>query len=82
MRFGASPGLVILHDGRQLLVVSHQDKALGVEQRPQTDGLADLRRLVHDAEIEASAGEKGMLDAHAGGSDHQLGVRKHICDVA
>lgn len=81
MCFVASPGLVILHDGRQLLVVSHQDEALGVEQRPQTDGLADLRCFVHDAEIEAPAGENGMLDAHAGSSDHQLGVGKQICDL-
>lgn len=53
-------------------MVSHQDEALGVEQRPQTDGLADLRRLVHDAEIEAAAREYGMFDSHAGGCHNQL----------
>lgn len=72
MGFGASPGLLVLHDGRQLLVVPHQDEALGEEQRPQTDGLADLRRFVHDAEVKAPVCENGMLDAHTGSCDHQL----------
>lgn len=66
------PSLLVLHYWGQLLVISHQDKSLGVEQRPQTDGLADLRRLVYDAEIKAAPCENGMFDAHAGSSHDQL----------
>lgn len=53
-------------------MISNQDKSLGIEQRSQTDRLADLRRLVYDAEIEAATRENGMFDAHTGGAHHQL----------
>lgn len=66
------PSFLVLHYWRQLLVISNQDKSLGVEQRSQTDRLADLWRLIYDAEIEAATRENGMFDAHTGGSHHQL----------
>lgn len=53
-------------------MISDQDESPGVEQRAQADRLADLRRLVHNAEIKPAACEDGMLDAHAGGSYDQL----------
>lgn len=53
-------------------MISNQDKSLGVEQGSQTDRLADLRRLIYDAEVKAAARENGMFDAHTGGSHHQL----------
>lgn len=62
----------VLNDGGQLLMVSHQNKSPGVEKRSETDGLADLRRLVYDAEVEPSTGEDRMFDAHAGGGYDQL----------
>lgn len=66
------PSLLVLHYWRQLLVISDQDKSLGVEQGSQTDGLTDLWRLVYDAEIKPPTCENGMLDAHTGGSHYQL----------
>lgn len=53
-------------------MISDQDESLGIEQGTQTDRLADLRRLVHDAEIKTPACEDGMLDAHTGGGHYQL----------
>lgn len=53
-------------------MVSHQDKSACVEQRSQTDGLADLRGFVDDAEIKPPTCKNGMLDAHTGSPDHQL----------
>lgn len=66
------PGFGILNNRRKLLVVSHQDKALGIEQRTQTYWLTDLRRLIHDAEVKASAAENWMLHTHTGGGHNQL----------
>lgn len=53
-------------------MISNQDKSLGIEQGSQTDGLADLWSFVYDAEIKPATCEKGMLDAHTGGSHYQL----------
>lgn len=53
-------------------MVSHQDKALGVEERTQTYRLTDLRCLIHDAEVKASAAEYRVLDTHTGGGHNQL----------
>lgn len=66
------PRFLLMHYRGQLLVVANQDKPVGVEQRAQADGLADLRRFIHDAEIEAPSCENGMLDAHASCSHDQL----------
>lgn len=53
-------------------MVSHQDKSRCIEQRSQTDGLADLRGFVDDAEIKPPTCKNGMFDAHTGSPDHQL----------
>lgn len=66
------PGLCVLDDGGQLLVVPHQDEALGVDERPQAHGLADLRGLVHDAEVKATAAKEGVLHTHTGSGHDQL----------
>ncbi len=66
------PGFSILYNRRKLLVVSHQDKALGVEQRTQTYRLIDLRCLIHDAEVKASTAEYWVLYTHTGGGHNQL----------
>lgn len=66
------PGFLVLYYRRQLLVVSNQDKPLGMEQWPYTNRLADLGCFIHDAEIKLAAGEKGMFDAHTGSSHNKL----------
>ena len=53
-------------------MVAHEHKAFGVEQWPEADGLADLRRLVHDAEVELAAGKDGVFYPHAGRRHHEL----------
>lgn len=70
------PCFLVLHYWWQLLVISDQDKSFGVEQRPQTDRLADLWRFIHDAEIESASGKNGVLDAHTGGRNYQLVGKK------
>lgn len=59
-------------------MVSHQDKALGVEQWTQTHRLTDLRCLVHDAEVKAPAAENWVFHTHTGGGHDQL-KKKTIC---
>ena len=66
------PGFLVLDDGWQLLVIPHQDESLDVKQRGQAHRLADLRRLVHDAEVKPATREDGVFGAHAGGGHHQL----------
>lgn len=61
-----------MNDGGQLLMVSHQNESPGEEKGSETDRLADLRRLVYDAEVKASTCEDRMLDAHTGGGYDQL----------
>lgn len=59
-------------------MVSHQDKALGVEQRSQTYRLTDLRRLIHDAEVKASAAENWVLHTHTSGGHDKLQEKKKV----
>lgn len=59
-------------------MVSHQDKALGVEQRSQTYRLTDLRRLIHDAEVKVSAAENWVLHTHTGGGHNKLQEKKKV----
>lgn len=66
------PSFLILYYWWQLLVVSNQDKSLCIEQGSYTDRLADLWSFIHYAEIKPATCEKGMLDAHTGGSHNQL----------
>ena len=53
-------------------MVPHQDKSLDIKQRAQAHRLADLRRLIHDAEVKPAPCEDGVFGAHAGGGHHQL----------
>ncbi len=66
------PGFSILYNRRKLLVVSHQDKVLGIEQRTQTYRLTDLRSFIHNAEVKASTAEYWVLYTHTGGGHNQL----------
>lgn len=70
---------LILHDWWQLLVISYEDKSLGVEQRAGADRLADLRSFIYDADIKAAVGENGMFDAQTGGSHNQLEKTEPSC---
>lgn len=53
-------------------MVSDQHESPGVEKRSETDRLADLWRLVYDAEVKASTCEDRVLDPHTGGCYDQL----------
>lgn len=66
------PGFMVLHYWWELLMVSNKDKSLGVEQRSQADRLADLWRLIHNAEIKAASSKNRMLDAHTSSCHYQL----------
>ena len=56
-------GALVLHQGRQLVLVPHQAQGPRLEQGAQHGGQGRLPRLVHQAHIKVPARQQGVADA-------------------
>jgi hypothetical protein len=63
--------LGVLHQGGQLVVVAHQAKGLGAQERAQHHGQRHLAGLVHDADVKHAPLQDGARDSQARAADLQ-----------
>ena len=56
-------------------MISNENKDLRVSQGTKAHGLRDLRRLVHDTEVERALAEQGVVYSKTRGRHYRLQTR-------
>ena len=77
----AVQSLGAFHGGRQLLVVTREDHAVGLEHGNPARGLERLRRLVDKERVEAAARHHGVARASERGGDDPRIVEERVADT-